>query len=134
MPPELSGIMEKGLFAVDAIRVATVVWWRLRRRPLPQVIASLGTRTPPAAPAPPRIPKWVDRSLRLGPIMPRCLIRSLVLYHYLRGAGVDAEVVIGLPDSSKEAHSWVEVRGIDVGPPPGKGTHRELVRYPQAAT
>lgn len=110
-----------------------VVWWRLRRHPLPEVVAGLGRRTPASAPPPPRLPRWVDRSLRIGPVMPRCLIRSLVLYHYLRGVGIEADLVIGLPETSKDAHSWIEVDGTDVGPPPGRGHHRELVRYPQVA-
>jgi hypothetical protein len=40
--------------------------------------------------------------------------------------------VIGLPSSptDKDAHAWVEVRGIDIGPAPGRLGHAELVRYP----
>jgi len=40
-------------------------------------------------------------------------------------------VVIGLPQQpmSEAAHAWVEVAGIDVGPPPGRVNHLEIARY-----
>ena len=30
----------------------------------------------------------------------------------------------------KDAHAWVELAGVDVGPPPGRNGHVELARYP----
>ena len=41
------------------------------------------------------------------------------------------ELVIGLPrePKDKDAHAWVELHGMDVGPPPGRGLHEELARY-----
>ncbi len=59
------------------------------------------------------------------------MLLSLVLFRLLREQGTEAEVVIGLPQHAKDknAHAWVEVGGVDVGPPPGRGDNIELVRY-----
>jgi hypothetical protein len=74
----------------------------------------------------------VDRTLRIGRRRPRCLINALVLFRLLRADGQPAELVIGLvadaPDH--EAHAWVELDGVDVGPPPGSGRHIPMARYP----
>jgi hypothetical protein len=45
--------------------------------------------------------------------------------------GQSAEVVIGLPQEplDNKAHAWVEIDGVDVGPPPGRQGHEELARY-----
>ena len=42
------------------------------------------------------------------------------------------QLVIGMPETptSLYAHSWIEYRGQDVGPPPGQGQHIEMARYP----
>ena len=121
-------------------RLAGTVLWTfvrvhalLRRRPLPEVISTLGR--PGGAGWPRlravRLSRTVDRVLRVGRRRPRCLILALVLYRLIRAQGDDAEVVIGLPLDAREkdAHAWVEVEGVDVGPPPGKGVHQELARY-----
>jgi hypothetical protein len=67
----------------------------------------------------------------VGSHPPRCLSAALVLYDILRAADEPAELVIGLPESptTKDAHAWIEIDGVDVGPPPGRGSHRELARY-----
>ena len=56
---------------------------------------------------------------------------ALVLYRLLREQGDEPELVIGLPQTAadKDAHAWVELGGVDVGPPPGRGTHEELARF-----
>jgi Transglutaminase-like superfamily len=105
----------------------------LRREQLPAYVAKLGEsdgeREPRSAA---QLSRAVDRSLRLGPRRPRCLVSALVLYRLLREQGDDAELVIGLPQhpADKDAHAWVELAGADVGPPPGKGSHEELARFP----
>ena len=46
-----------------------------------------------------------------------CLPRALVLWHFLRGRGTQAEVRVGVakrPDGSLDAHAWVECDGIPV--------------------
>jgi Transglutaminase-like superfamily len=104
----------------------------LRREQLPAFVARLGRTERRRAPhSPARLSRAVDRSLRLGARKPRCLVSSLVLYRLLREQGDDAELVIGLPQTpaDKEAHAWVELAGVDVGPPPGRGTHEELARF-----
>ena len=110
-----------------------LVHWRLRRDPLPRVVESFagrdrgGTSRVEAR----RLSRIVYGTLRLGPLRPRCLVNALVLFRLLRAQGDEAELVIGLPHDARdhEAHAWVEVERIDVGPPPGKGSHQELARY-----
>lgn len=104
----------------------------LRRQELPAYVARLGTPGGRRAPlSPDRLSRAVDRSLRVGSRQPRCLVSALVLYRLLREQGDAAELVIGLPETpaDKEAHAWVELGGVDVGPPPGRGTHEELARF-----
>jgi hypothetical protein len=73
----------------------------------------------------------VYRTLRLGPRQPTCLVNALVLYRLLREQGDQAELVIGLPADAadKDAHAWVELDGVDVGPPPGRSGHAEMGRF-----
>lgn len=122
------------------LRLALKVWHTylrvrigLRHSDLPTAVAQLGTtgrastrRYPPA-----RLSGAVDRALAPLPADPTCLVRSLVLFRLLREQGDAAEVVIGLPEhpTSKDAHAWVELNGHDVGPPPGRSGHRQMVRY-----
>jgi hypothetical protein len=97
------------------------------------VISGLGSRKrPPARRSIGQLHRAVDQALRWGPIRPRCLVRAAVLFDLLRAQGDGAELVIGLDTepTSKDAHAWVELDGVDVGPPPGRGDHTELVRYP----
>ena len=105
----------------------------LRREPLPALVARLGS-LPDAGPQrlpPDRLSRAVDRSLRVGARRPRCLVNALVLYRLLREQGDDAELVIGLPlrPVDKDAHAWVELGGVDVGPPPGRSGHEPLARF-----
>lgn len=105
----------------------------LRREPLPTLAARLGSspRVRGDRLAPDRLSRAVDRSLRVGEHRPRCLVNALVLYRLLREQGDDAELVVGLPARpvDKDAHAWVELGGVDVGPPPGRSGHEELARF-----
>jgi len=107
---------------------------RLSRRPLPEQIEVLQRRSTGRSPevTPEKLSRAIHRGLRLGPIAPRCLPKALVMFEILRGQGDAAELVIGLPRlaSSHEAHAWVELHAVDVGPPPGRAGHDELARYP----
>ena len=111
-----------------------VVWLRLRRLPIPAVVADLSRATVSAAApvAPRRVGRIVARSLSVGPWNARCLFTSIVLFRLLRAQGDAPALVIGLPlePRDKDAHAWVELGGRDVGPPPGRGNHVELARYP----
>jgi Transglutaminase-like superfamily len=124
----------------DKVRLGGRVWSAyfrarrgIRRLPLPELVEHLGL--PRAAPgirvAPKRLGQIVGRSLRLGPLRPRCLYTALVLYQLLREQGDEAQLVIGLPrePKHKDAHAWVEVAGMDVGPPPGRRAHEPLARF-----
>jgi hypothetical protein len=109
------------------------VLYGLRREPLPGFVARLGR---PGAQrgsrlSPERLSRAVDRSLRVGDRRPRCLVNALVLYRLLREQGDDAELVVGLParPTDKDAHAWVELDRVDVGPPPGRSGHEELARF-----
>jgi hypothetical protein len=110
-----------------------VVWIRVRRRPLPQVVAELArvdtVRRPRTGPV--RLGRIVSRALSIGRYHVRCLYTSLILFRLLREQGAEADIVIGLPREprDKDAHAWVEIDGRDVGPPPGRAHHVEFARY-----
>jgi hypothetical protein len=105
----------------------------LRRRPLPQVVARLRPAEARGRPTmePVRLGRAVERVLRVGPWKARCLHTSLVLHHLLLEQGDRPQLVIGLPrePKDKDAHAWIELRGRDIGPPPGRSDHQELARY-----
>lgn len=124
----------------ERIAMATRAWFwflfvrlSLKRRPLNDVVARLGrpSRVRSRGIEPVRLGRLVARSLRIGELDPRCMFTALVLFRLLREQGDSAELVIGLPPrpKNKDAHAWVELDGIDVGPPPGRSQHEELVRY-----
>jgi len=101
--------------------------------PLPLLAQELGRAPISTNRQPPRVLSGaVDRSLRLGPFRTRCLFGALVLFRLLREQGDPVELVIGLPADARDhaAHAWVELGGIDLGPPPGRGNHSELARFP----
>ncbi len=105
----------------------------VKRRPLPEVIADFpgsGGATSFRV-EPRRLAKIVRQVLRLGPWQARCLWAAMVLYRLLRLQGDRPELVIGLPvePRDKDAHAWVELGGVDVGPPPGRAGHQEMARY-----
>jgi Uncharacterised nucleotidyltransferase/Transglutaminase-like superfamily len=117
------------------------IWWTFvtvigveRRYPLPQAVARLGVASGEARPRvePRRLGRIVGRVLRIGWWRPRCLFSALVLYRLLREQGEPAEILIGMPldRRSKDAHAWVEVGRVDVGPPPGGRGRLPLARYP----
>ena len=117
------------------------IWWTFvtvlgveRRHPLPQAVARLGeaSRRARLRVEPQRLGRIVGRVLRIGWWRPRCLFSALVLYRLLQEQGDHAELVIGMPldPRSKDAHAWVEVARVDVGPPPGGRGRVPLARYP----
>lgn len=121
------------------VALAMRLWWwsfgarmALRRRPVADIVASYVPGPARRQPLPPRRAGWlVGRALNPPFVRTRCIVGALVLCRLLRQQGTEAVLVIGLPEQrpSKDAHAWVEVEGIDVGPPPGRARHRELVRY-----
>lgn len=121
---------EKLALAARIWSTYAAVRYRLRREPLPQLVAHLsreGRRRRRYEAA--GLARAVDRTL--GPGRPTCLLSALVLFRLLRQQADPAELVIGLPDEAtdQEAHAWVELDGIDVGPPPGRGHHVPLARF-----
>jgi hypothetical protein len=120
--------------------LAARIWYRyilvralLPRQPLPRVVGRFARRPPRHRQrlSPVLLSRAVYRALRLGSRRPTCLVSSLVLFRLLREQGERAELVIGLPRvaKSKDAHAWVEVDSVDVGPPPGRGSHRPMARF-----
>lgn len=125
----------------EKARLATRIWIRfglvtvdLPRKQLPALVEELAetngrsrSRYSPAT-----LSNAVHRSLHLGSHRARCLVNALVLFRLLREQGDPAELLIGLPRdaTSHDAHAWVELGGRDVGPPPGRHGHEELVRLP----
>jgi hypothetical protein len=124
----------------DKVALAADVWMTyarvrrmVRRHPLPEVIDRL-TRQIDRRDIPvdaKRLGRIVHKVTRVGPWSPRCLYTALVLYRLLLERGDTPELVIGLPRSprTKTAHAWVELDGVDVGPPPGSRGHAALARY-----
>jgi hypothetical protein len=115
------------------VRWYVVVRLRTGREPLPKLAARIGEVGPARGRRiPPRQLAWaVDRTLHLGRRRPRCIFNALVLYRLLREQGDAAELVIGLPKNpaDKSAHAWVELGGVDVGPPPGQNGHEQMARF-----
>jgi hypothetical protein len=105
----------------------------LRREPLPTMVDRLSQPAGQSAHRYParRLVQFTDRALRLTPYQPRCVVRALVAYRLLRAQGDRPELVIGLPEQAnrKDAHAWIEIDGLDIGPPPGRSDHVELARY-----
>jgi hypothetical protein len=115
------------------VRWYLIVRVRTGREPLPELAARIGDAGPAGGRRiPPRQLAWaVDRSLHIGSARPRCIFNALVLYRLLREQGDAAELVIGLPKNpaDKSAHAWVELDGVDVGPPPGQNGHEPMARF-----
>lgn len=137
MPDRRVGLRAAGR---KLLLIGRMWWWfvwsavQLRRKPLPLVASSVTARRPDQEPTgwpPRRTARAVDRALRIGWWRPRCLFRALVVLALVSADGWRAELVIGLPDEpeDKEAHAWVEIGGVDIGPMPGRGGHVELTRY-----
>jgi hypothetical protein len=122
-------------------RLAALTWLEyarvvssVRRMALPDLVRRLETASHPLSLSPLdpiRLGKLVAKVLNRWPVHPRCLTLSLVLFRMLVRQGTKPQLVIGLPPSpsSHEAHAWVEVSGVVVGPPPGSLGHEEMVRY-----
>jgi hypothetical protein len=129
------------LAASTKLALAALTWTEyvrvvsgVRRMALPDLVRRLETnahRFPLAPLDPVRLGKLVAKVLDRGPVRPRCLTLSLVFFRMLVRQGAKPQLVIGLPPSpsSHEAHAWVELSGVVVGPPPGRLGHEEMVRY-----
>jgi transglutaminase superfamily protein len=127
------GTREKAVLVGRVYLCFASTYLQARRHPLPELMEALLDAKPTGVPPldPKRLGRIVQRLLRLGPWRARCLWTALVLYRLLRGQGDAPQLVIGLPrePKDKDAHAWVEIDGLDVGPPPGRSFHEELARY-----
>jgi Transglutaminase-like superfamily len=124
---------EKLLLALRVWRSYVVVLWKVRTKPLPRLTRDLGAgRTSLQRHPPELLSHAVGRCLRLRSRQARCLTAALVLFKLLREQGDEPVLAIGLPAQAVDhrAHAWIELDGHDVGPPPGKGRHVPLARYP----
>lgn len=128
------GVLGKAVLALRIWLTYVGVRARVGRLPLPELVARLCDRTA-ARRRPPLPAAWlgdvVGRVLRPVARDDTCLHRSLVLLGLLRSQGDRAVLVIGLPPRpiDHRAHAWIELDGVDVGPPPGRGDNHELARY-----
>ena len=122
------------------LRLALRTWFHFlrtvveaRRHALPEVVAELETVTDGSRlhVDPRRLGRIVAQVLRIGPWRPRCLYTSLVLFRLLREQGDRPVLVIGLPKNATgtRAHAWLELDGVEVGPPPGARGHLALGRF-----
>ena len=111
-----------------------MTWVAVRRDPLPAVVARFSDlpRRRRRSLHPRRLGTIVWRVLAVGPWRARCLFLALVLFRLLREEGERPVLVIGMPrePKDKDAHAWVELDGVDVGPPPGGAGHQVLARFP----
>ncbi len=104
-----------------------------RRRPLPEVTRLLGR--PPRRlrrhHPPERLSRAVGRCLWPVGRPTRCLYSSLVLYRLLWVQGDGPDLLVGLERdaSSHDAHAWVELGGVNVGPAPGRMGYVALGRF-----
>jgi Transglutaminase-like superfamily len=134
MPDEPLSPAAKAALAARILRRYAVVRARLFREPLPALASRLGGGSEQAGRrrhSAAQLSRAVDRTLRLGSRRPSCLVSSLVLYSLLREQGDAAEVAVGLRErpTDKTAHAWVEVDGVDIGPPPGSRGHVALAHF-----
>jgi len=114
------------------LRAYVVTRWQLHKLGLPGAVraAQLGSsrRVQPG-----RLSRQVSLVLRFGGERnTRCIHRAVVLHRLLAEQGEESAVVIGLRpgEPTTRAHAWVEWRGHDLGPAPGRGDHVELARFP----
>lgn len=135
-------VVQPPLGVLGRLRLVAVIWATalgvvigLRRERLPDLVERFGEPSGVAPRPPALLSRAVSRGLRVGPWVPRCIVRSLVLYRLLRAQGDAPELVIGLPGENpgRDAHAWVELAGRDVGPDPGSAGHLPLARYPADA-
>jgi Transglutaminase-like superfamily len=134
MPDEPLSPAAKAALSARILRRYALVRARLFREPLPALASRLGKKREQAGGrhhSAARLSRAVDRTLRLGSRRPSCLASSLVLYSLLREQGDAAELAIGLRErpTDKTAHAWVELDGVDVGPPPGSHGHVALAHF-----
>jgi hypothetical protein len=127
------GPLAKARLWLRIVRWYLIIRIRTGHEPLPRLAARIGDAGPPRGERiPPRQLAWaVDRTLHLGRRRPRCIFNALVLFRLLREQGDAAELVIGLPKNPADeaAHAWVELDGVDVGPPPGQSGHEPMARF-----
>jgi Transglutaminase-like superfamily len=128
------GAGAKLMLALRIWAIFAYVRWHVHRSELPTLVRRLGTprRNARRRHSPRRLSRGVDRALRIGSRRPTCLVNALVLFRLLREQGEEAQVVIGLPlhAPNHEAHAWVELGGLDVGPPPGRAGRSSVARFP----
>lgn len=120
-------------------RIALMTWTVLARvfvmvkaRPLPVVVERLSRPGDTSIDIDPIVlGRYVHKALSTPLGVPRCLYLALVHFRLLIRTGHRPELIIGLPDraDSPEAHAWIEIDSIDVGPPPGRSDSVEMARY-----
>lgn len=119
-------------FRVYSTFLVVVYRLRIRRLQLP-VAVSKAVQSPrltlPRG-TPVNLGFTIHRLLSVGRFQPRCLTLALVHFTLLTRVGLEPALLVGLPRSdSSDAHAWVELGGIDVGPPPGRDGSTELARF-----
>ncbi len=104
--------------AVEGVGLALRVEVGLRRRPLPDLVATLGGHATPAAALRVhdvgRLARFAALPYRVLPFRATCLRESLVLVGLFRRRGIDAALRLGVQRSGAAigAHAWVEVPGV----------------------
>ena len=113
--------MSRARLLFEVLGTYVRAWVLLRRRTLPEALASLRASGRPQRPEDPRrLGRAVNRTLRVLPTDSRCLVRSATLAGLLAHRGLAGVVVLGVrPGGSFAAHAWVELDGVALLPDGG---------------
>jgi hypothetical protein len=122
---------QKLALAARIVILGAIAERKLDRDPLPDLVATWGS------------PRPTRNDQRLSPYglgrvvarvlgeRRRCVVQSLVLHRLLTAQGDSPELVVGLPGASENhnAHAWVEIDSVEIGPPPGSSGNLEMARF-----
>lgn len=123
-------LVRKTVLAARIVILGAIAERKLDRRPLPELVASWAT--PSGRPQGRISPYGLGRVVaRVLGDRRRCVVQSLVLHRLLVAQGDRPELIVGIPGAAENhnAHAWVELDGVEVGPPPGSSGHLEMARF-----
>lgn len=124
--------VRKTVLAARIVILGAIAERKLDRRPLPELVASWATPSPSGRPQGRISPYGLGRVVaRVLGERRRCVVQSLVLHRLLVAQGDRPELIVGIPGAAENhnAHAWVELDGVEVGPPPGSSGHLEMARF-----
>ncbi|MPZ70007.1 MAG: lasso peptide biosynthesis B2 protein [Actinobacteria bacterium] len=122
---------QKLTLAARIVTLGAIAERKLDREPLPDLVVSWGSPRPTRGNerlSPHGLGRVVARVLGERR---RCVVQSLVLHRLLAAQGDRPELVVGIPGAAENhnAHAWVELDSVEVGPPPGSSGNLEMARF-----